>query len=467
MKKRFALLLALLAMLFVVSSCETPCQHTDIDKNEICDVCGNPYKDPNNQEQPGVNPNPDPNQPYEFTTPVTDRIQLTEDYEGKDFIKDGIGTATVVAYTDGDTAIFRTSGGTKITVRFLGIDTPESTYRIDPWGFAASSYTKNALKNAKTIVLQAETLDENLRLDSTGKRYLSWVWVDGRLLNLEIAEVGLGTSDASETRYAKEFNEAIQAVLKAKQRIYGTKNDPNFDYTNTRQEMTLKELRQTYGTPEAVSTKLDAGKRIVITGTVARRFGAGSAYVQTCDEDGNYYGVYVYGGYGQIKAFDEGTTVTINGKIGYYYGQLQITEVTNASIKVWSYTNKDTVVATDMHLEDISINNYDSISNLVTIQDELVITEYYDSEENNAFTLKTNYRCSDGNYLDIRVDQNINLVDEDGNRIVSGEALVGKTITSITAILSYYDPNYDSQSPEKYDGHIQLMWGVYSDVTFK
>jgi hypothetical protein len=27
-----------------------------------------------------------------------------------------------------------------------------------------------------------------------------------------------------------------------------------------------------------------------------------------------------------------------------------------------------------MHLEDISINNYDSISNLVTIQDELVIT---------------------------------------------------------------------------------------------
>ena len=84
MKKRFALLLALLAMLFVVSSCETPCQHTDIDKNEICDVCGNPYKDPNNQEQPGVNPNPDPNQPYEFTTPVRDSLKLSNFYYPSD-----------------------------------------------------------------------------------------------------------------------------------------------------------------------------------------------------------------------------------------------------------------------------------------------------------------------------------------------------------------------------------------------
>ena len=459
MKKIFALFLALVAVLITVTSCgggTKKCEHIDADDNLKCDLCDEAYDD--GEDLP---------KPYEFKTPITDSVKLTEEYEGKDFVEDGIGTATVSAFTDGDTAIFRTSGGHKITVRFLGIDTPESTYKIDPWGFAASSHTKNALKNAKTIVLQAETLDENLRLDSTGKRYLAWVWVDGRLLNLEIAELGLGHSDAGETRYAKEFNDAIQGVLKAKERIYGTKNDPNYDYSSKRQEMTIKELRQTYGTPAAVSSKLDAGKRVTVTGTVAKRFGAASAYVQTSDADGNYYGVYVYGGYSQIKAFDEGTTITINGKIGYYYGQLQLTEVTSASIKVWSYTNKDTVVATDMLLEDISINNYDSISNLVTINEELVITSFYNSEENNAFTLKTNYRCSDGNYLDIRVDQNINLVDENGNRITSGEQFVGKTITSITAILSYYDPNYDSQSPQQYDGHIQLMWGKYSDVTFK
>ena len=462
MKKIIALFLALVVVLFTATSCrgETEeCQHKDANDDLKCYLCGEDFDDGEEEPEEPVK--------YEFNTPVTDRVKLEEEYEGKDFVEDGIGTATVVAYTDGDTAIFRTSGGYKITIRFLGIDTPESTYRIDPWGFAASTHTKNALKNAETIVLQAETLDENLRLDSTGKRYLAWVWVDGRLLNLEIAEVGLGHSDAGETRYAKEFNEAIQGVLKAKERIYGTNNDPAFDYSNKRTELTIKELRETYGTPEAISSKLDAGKRVVVTGTVARRFGSGSAYIQTCDADGNYYGVYVYGGYGQIKAFDEGTTITINGKIGYYYGQLQLTEVTSASIKVWSYTNKDTVVATDMLLEEISINNLNSISNLVTINEELVITGYYDSEENNAFTLKTNYRCSDGNYLDIRVDQNINLVDENGNRIVSGEDLVGKTITSITAILSYYDPNYDSQSPEVYDGHIQLMWGTYSDVTFK
>lgn len=458
MKKRFAFIIALVAAILVATSCEKPkkCEHRDANDDLKCDLCEAEFDD--GAEKPLE---------YEFKTPVTDRIKLEDSYEGKDFVTDGIGTATVVAFTDGDTAIFRTSGGTKITVRFLGVDTPESTYKVDPWGFTASSYTKNALKNANTIVLQAETLDENLRLDSTGKRYLAWVWVDGRLLNLELAEVGLATADATETRYASEFVEAINPVMKAKERIYGTRNDPHYDYDSPREEFSIKQLREKYGTAEAISNSLDAGKRISVTGTVTKRFGSGSAYIQQYDEDGNYYGIYIYGGYNQIKAFDEGTTITVKGTVGYYYGQLQISSVTNASIKVWSYTNKDTVVTTDLRLEDISINNYALNGNLVEIQEEIHITGYYNSEENNAFTLRTDYLCSDGNYLQIRVDQNIALTDENGNRITSGEQFVGKTITSIVAIASYYDPNFGSQSPEQYDGLIQLMWAKYSDVTFK
>lgn len=461
MKKRFAFIIALVASLLLATGCEQPtqCNHKDANDDLKCDLCGVDFED--GEETP------EEPEKYEFKTPITDSIKLEESYEGKDFVKDGIGTATVVAFTDGDTAIFRTSGGSKITVRFLGVDTPESTYKVDPWGFAASSHTKNALKNAKEIVLQAETLDEKLRLDSTGKRYLAWVWVDGRLLNLELAEVGLATADAAETRYAKEFIDAIQGVLKAKERIYGTRNDPSYDYSANRETLTIKELREQYGTPEAISASKDAGKKISVTGTVTKRFGSASAYIQQYDADGNYYGIYVYGGYAQIKALDEGTTITVNGTLGYYYGQLQISSVTKSTIKVWSYTNKDTVTTIDVRLEDIHKDNYGLIGNLVCIQDELVITRYYDSEENNAFTLTTNYKCSDGNYLDIRVDQNITLVDENGDRITSGAQFVGKTITSIVAIASYYDPNFGSQSPEQYDGHIQLMWGNYSDVTFK
>ena len=160
-------------------------------------------------------------------------------------------------------------------------------------------------------------------------------------------------------------------------------------------------------------------------------------------------------------------TITVKGTVGYYFGQLQLSSVTSSSIKVWSYTNKDTVAVTDVRLDEINKFNNVINGNLISIQEEILITGYHDSEENNAFTLRTNYLCSDGNYLQIRVDQNINLVDNDGNRITSGAGFVGKTITSIECIASYYDPNFGSQSPEQYDGLIQLMWANYNDVTFK
>lgn len=452
MKKRIALLIAFVLFLVGSVACTKKCEHVDANDDKKCDLCQKPFDD-------GLNG------PYQFKTPVTDSITLNESYEGKDFFDDGIGKATVVAFTDGDTAIFKTEAGRKVTVRFLGIDTPESTYKVEPWGFAASTYTKNALKNANTIVLQAETLDESKRVDSSGNRYLAWVWVDGRLLNLEIAEVGLAAAKAEGTRYASEFIRAIQPIMLAKERIYGTKNDPNYDYTSFRQEYSIKQLRAEYGTPESIGVQKDAGKKIKITGTVTKVFGSSSAYIQQYDEDGNYYGIYVYGGYEEITAFSEGTTITINGTVGYYYGQLQITSVTNKSIKVWSYEDKENVVPIEMELKDISIDNYNSIGNLITINEELVIKSSYESEETYAFTLTA--ESANGTRIDIRVDKSVALVDENGERIVNGDQLVGKTITSLTGILSYYDPNFGSQSPELYDGRIQIMWGVYSDVIFK
>ena len=458
MKKRIALLIAFLLFLAGATACVRPkkCEHVDANDDKKCDLCQENYDD-----------GPEEKVPYEFKTPVTDSITLNESYEGKDFLEDGIGTATIVAFTDGDTAMFRTSGGHKITVRFLGIDTPESTYKVDPWGFAASAYTKNAIKNAKTIVLQAETLDPNARLDSTGNRYLAWVWVDGRLLNLEIAEVGLAAAKAEGTRYASQFIEAIQPVLKAKERIYGVKNDPDYNYTSTRKEFSIKELREQYGSEEAINTLKDNGLKIKVTGTVVRKIGGACAYIQQYGEDGKYYGIYIYGGYGTIGTLKPGYTVTVSGTIGYYYGQLQISSVTTASVKVMDRSGADTLVPIETKLADITKYDYDSIANFITLNEELVITSYYDSENNTSFTLTTNYQLSDGNFLDIRVDQNTALFDEKGIRITSGKSFVGKTISSFTGILSYYDPNYGQQDPEKYDGRIQLMWADESDVIFK
>lgn len=88
---------------------------------------------------------------------------------------------------DGDTAWFDIDGE-KTKVRFLYIDTPESTNEIEPYGKEASEFTKNALSNASKIELEL-----NNDGDTTDKynRLLAWVFVDGKLLQEELASAGL------------------------------------------------------------------------------------------------------------------------------------------------------------------------------------------------------------------------------------------------------------------------------------
>ena len=190
---------------------------------------------------------------YEYTTPVTDSLKLTEDYEGKNFLQDGIGEVTVAQYVDGDTTIFKDEKGNRFTARYLGVDTPESTYRVDPWGYAASNHTKNQLKAAKKIVLTCDDLEN--RVDSTGNRYLAWVWIidengDSRLLNLELTELAYCWAKSSDTSLDSYFTEATYKVASCGCRIYG-EVDPVYDYSNESLQISLKDLRQTYGTKEA------------------------------------------------------------------------------------------------------------------------------------------------------------------------------------------------------------------------
>lgn len=88
---------------------------------------------------------------------------------------------------DGDTAWFY-NGDEKIKVRFLYIDTPESTRQIEPYGKEAKEYTKKLLTEAMTIEL--EWNEDGDRQDKYG-RYLAWVFVDGELLQEKIAREGL------------------------------------------------------------------------------------------------------------------------------------------------------------------------------------------------------------------------------------------------------------------------------------
>lgn len=68
---------------------------------------------------------------------VTKKAKLTKSFEGKSFMNDGIGVATVDAYTDGDTTRFRAwnkEGNDTVIIRYYCVDTPESTGGVEKWG---------------------------------------------------------------------------------------------------------------------------------------------------------------------------------------------------------------------------------------------------------------------------------------------------------------------------------------------
>lgn len=91
---------------------------------------------------------------------------------------------------DGDTAKFKLDEEI-ITVRFLGIDTPETVHPSlgeQPYGKEASNYTKEKLQNANKIELEYDS--NSSKTDKYG-RHLAWIWVDDSLLQEELIREGL------------------------------------------------------------------------------------------------------------------------------------------------------------------------------------------------------------------------------------------------------------------------------------
>ncbi|MDD2297148.1 MAG: hypothetical protein PHX79_04970, partial [Sphaerochaetaceae bacterium] len=72
-------------------------------------------------------------------------VKLNLPYEGRDFYTDGVGQVTLALHIDGDTTHFypvvTTTSTEIIKARYFGIDTPESTGRVQEWGASASAFT--------------------------------------------------------------------------------------------------------------------------------------------------------------------------------------------------------------------------------------------------------------------------------------------------------------------------------------
>lgn len=164
--------------------------------------------------------------PLNLTYKLSDKVKLDVDYKGKSFINDGIGEVQLVSPTDGDTARFKDLvTGEIFRLRFLGIDTPETYGNKEPWGQAASDYSKRRLNAASIIVLEAEGSRKDMY-----DRYLAWVWLDGELYNLQVVEEAYSNSKCGkDSKYIEYFNEVDIQVSQTGRRIYG-EIDPNYNY---------------------------------------------------------------------------------------------------------------------------------------------------------------------------------------------------------------------------------------------
>ena len=147
------------------------------------------------------------------------KVSLNTNGLDSDFDKTGRGLVTVEQFIDGDTVHFWNNSHTEmIKVRFLAIDTPESTGKVEPWGKPASIYTKTKLQNAEEIALESD-VDGKAVLDSTGGRYLAWVWYREkgsdvwRNLNIEILSDGLALGkSATANKYGDTAYEAVSSA---------------------------------------------------------------------------------------------------------------------------------------------------------------------------------------------------------------------------------------------------------------
>lgn len=124
-----------------------------------------------------------------------------------------IGPCSVTKIVDGDT-IYTSCDSTRI--RFIGIDTPESTNEIECGGIEAANRTK-ALLSGKSVYLEADRSQGDT--DKYG-RPLRYVWLDGKNINYELIIEGFAEEYTYDVPY-KYQTEFMSAERLAKQNNLG------------------------------------------------------------------------------------------------------------------------------------------------------------------------------------------------------------------------------------------------------
>ena len=255
-----------------------------------------------------------------------ERVAIDDDLTGKLKFNESSETVktkvTVKSYIDGDTTHFfvptSISEDGVLKARYIAINTPESTGKIEEWGKKASEFTKAKLQSAESIIIESDNGTWNL--DSTGSRYLVWIWYrtseteDYRCLNLELLEEGLALpSSSANNRYGSWCQNAIQKAKDNGLHVWSKEKDPDFFYGDAL-EVTTKELR--------FNPSVYDGKKVAFEGVITRNYN-NSVYIESYDEETeSSYGISVYYGYSLsgsgLEILQVGNRVRIVGTMQYY-----------------------------------------------------------------------------------------------------------------------------------------------------
>lgn len=417
---------------------------------------------------PATEPTEAPTQGVEATVGSTEPLEII-DYATAVKLDMASPTAkqevTVKTLVDGDTTHFYVPSsvmpGGVLKARYLAINTPESTGKIEEWGKKASNFTREKLSNASSIIIESDTGTWNA--DSTGDRYLCWVWYkpagesEYRNLNLEILQNGLAiASNSSQNRYGEYAVAAIAQARAQKLNVHSGEKDPDFFYGDA-YEVTLKELR----------TNIEAynGLKVAFNGVITVNDN-NSVYVESYDpETDMYYGMAVYYGFGLsgagLEILNVGNEVRIVGSVQYYEagGTWQVSDVNYRAMKpddpgniqklsegnapAYRLTdaetfNKATVTIAGEEGDQEFPYSQLAMSTSVEMKGLKVVDVYTTKNEESASKGAMTLTCKVGNqYISVRT---VVLYDENGN-LVTEDAYMGKTI-DVKGIVDFFSDSY-------------------------
>ncbi len=379
---------------------------------------------------------------------------------------------TVKSFIDGDTTHFFVPETVVHTgllkARYLAVNTPESTGKIEQWGKKAASFTREKLENADSIIIESDNNTWNL--DSTGERHLVWVWYRPagadtyRNLNIELLQNGLSiASNSAENQYGETCMAAIGQAKAQGLHMHSKEKDPDFYYGDA-VPVTLKGLRTNIEQYEGI--------KVAFEGVITYESGQ-TVYVEEYDaETDMYYGMTVYYGFNLtgtgLEILEPGNRVAFVGSVQYYEtgGTWQISDIKYVDMRPNDPNNIQLIsqghepanrltpparllegvmaveIVLDAEHEVTAMQTFPyaqlALSTSVSMENLQVVSIYTTSNEDSSSKGAMTLTCvADGRYIDVRTAV---LRDADGN-LITADAYRDKTI-NVTGIVDYFSDSY-------------------------